>query len=200
MIFTVLKEDDTIRQGIWPWKGDFASRKSTSTHYKNLAQKVLVSELEFQSLVMKNNGKAATHFGTSVKNQMARLEKGFKEAQENLEITGGGFPNEDAIWPKGEVWDKWEQVKITCPWYFCMKALVENRFNDIGTAITNSGENIDLDLIDESRKKIYRETVGGDDNVEGDLDDDVMGKSIYVFSQIRYTKTKTYRRYIYIRQ
>lgn len=200
MIFTVLEEDDTIRQGIWPRKGDSVSGKSKSTHYKNLAQKVLVSEPEFQPLVTKNDGKAAIHFGTSVKNQMARLEKGFKEARENLGITGGGLPNEDAIWPEGEVRDKWEQVKITCPWYFRMKALVEDRFDDIGAAITNSGEGIDLDLMGESRKRTYRETLGGDDDAEGDLDDDVMGKSICVFSQIRYTKTKTYRRYIYIRQ
>ena len=81
-----------------------------------------------------------------------------------------------------------------------MKALVKDRFNDIGAAITNSGEGIDLDLMDESRKRTYRETVGGENDAEEDLDDDVMDKSIYIFSQIRYTKTKTYRRYIYIRQ
>lgn len=65
MIFTALEEDDTIRRGIWPRKGDSVSGKSKSTHYKNLAQKVRVSEPEFQPLVTKNNGKAATHFGTS---------------------------------------------------------------------------------------------------------------------------------------
>lgn len=153
IVFTVLEEDDTIRRGIWPRKGASESGKSKSTHYKNLAQKVRVSEPEFQPLVTKNNGKAATHFGTSVKNQMARLEQGFKEARENLRITGGGLPNEDAIWLEGKVRDKWEQVKITCPWYFCMKAFVEDRFDDIGAAITNSGEGIDLDQMDESRKR-----------------------------------------------
>ena len=147
MIFTILEEDDTNRRGIWPWKGDSVSGISKSTHYKNLAQKVLVTEPEFQPLVTKNDEKAATHFGTSVKkNQMARLEKGFKEARENLGITGGGLPNEDAIW---------EQVKVTCPWYFRIKALVEDTFDDIGVAITNSGEGIDLDLMDESRKRTY---------------------------------------------
>ena len=67
------------------------SGKSKSTHYKNLAQKVLVSEPEFQSLIIKNDRKAATHFGTSVKNQVVQLEKGFKEARENLGITDGGL-------------------------------------------------------------------------------------------------------------
>lgn len=77
---------------------------------------------------------------------------------------------------------------------------MEDRFDDIGAAITNSREGIDLDLMDESRKRTYRETLGGGDDAEGDLDDDVMGKSIYVFSHINYTKIKTYRRYIYVRQ
>lgn len=81
-----------------------------------------------------------------------------------------------------------------------MKALVKNKFDNIGAAITNNREGIDLDLMDESRKKTYRETVGRNDDVKGDLADDVMSKSIYIFSQIRYTKTKTYRRYIYICQ
>lgn len=81
-----------------------------------------------------------------------------------------------------------------------MKALVEDRFDDIRAIITNSGEGIDLDLMDENRKKTYRETVGRDDDAEGDLNDDVIDKSIYIFSQIKYTKTKTYRKYIYICQ
>ena len=77
---------------------------------------------------------------------------------------------------------------------------MENRFDNIGAAITNSGESINLDLMDESRKRIYRETLERDDDAKRDLDDNMMGKSIYVFFQIRYTKIKTYRRYIYIRQ
>lgn len=51
---------------------------------------------------------------------------------------------------------------------------MENWFDDIGAAIINSGEGVDLDQMDESRKRTYRETLGGDD--------DVMDKSIYVFS------------------
>lgn len=50
------------------------------------------------------------------------------------------------------------------------------------------------------KKKIYKKTLGGDDDAKEDLNNDVISKSIYIFSQIRYTKTKTYKRYIYIRQ
>lgn len=75
-------------------------------HYKNLAQKVLVSEPEFQPLISKNHRKAVTYFGTFIKNQMTQLEKRFKEAWENLGIISGGFLNEDTIWSKSEVRDK----------------------------------------------------------------------------------------------
>lgn len=73
------------------------SRKSKATHFKNLAQKVLSTEPYFHPIVSQNDGKAATQFGKSVKNQLSRLEKGFKEARTNLGITGGVVPNEDAI-------------------------------------------------------------------------------------------------------
>lgn len=52
---------------------------------------------------MKNKGKVAIHFGTSVKNQVAQLDKRFKKAQKNLEITDSNLSNKDAIWPDDEV-------------------------------------------------------------------------------------------------
>lgn len=124
----------------------------------------------------------------------------FKEAWGNLKIISDSLSNENAIWPKSDMQDKWKQVKIICLEYFYIKALVENRFDNIGVAITISREDIDLHLIDKSRKKTYKEVLGEDNNVKGDLDNNVIGKSIYIFSRIRYTKTKTYKRYIYIRQ
>lgn len=77
---------------------------------------------------------------------------------------------------------------------------MENRFDNIRATITNNEEDINLDLIYKSRKKTCKKILGRDDNTEGDLDNDMTGKSIYVFSQMRYTKIKTYKRYIYICQ
>lgn len=78
--------------------------------------------------------------------------------------------------------------------------MVEDKFNNNGAIIRNSRESFNLDLMSENRKNMYRETLGGDNNAKGDLDDNMMGKSIYIFFQIKYTKTKTYKRYIYIRK
>lgn len=67
------------------------------------------------------------------------------------------------------------------------------RLDDIEAAIINNRENIDWDLIDKSSKKIYRQILRKDNNVNEDLHNNVMGKSIYIFSQINYIKTKTYK-------
>ncbi len=66
---------------------------------------------------------------------MVQLEKRVKETWENLGITGNILSNEDTIWPKGKIQDKWEQIKITDSWYFYMKTLVEDRFDNIGVDI-----------------------------------------------------------------
>lgn len=99
---------------------------------------------------------------------MTQLEKRFKEAWENLGIISGGLLNEDTIWSKSEVRDKQKQVQIICLQYFCIQALVEDRFDNIRAAITNNGKDIDLDLIDESRKRIYKKMLGEDDDAKED--------------------------------
>lgn len=81
-----------------------------------------------------------------------------------------------------------------------MKELVEDKFKNIRAAITNNGKNIDLDLKGKTRKKTYKEILKKDDNIEGNLEDDMIDKSIYIFFQIKYAKTKIYRRYIYVYQ
>ena len=50
------------------------------------------------------------------------------------------------------IMDKWHEVRVLCPWFYRMKLLVDDRFDDIGAAITNSGEAIDLDVMNTNRK------------------------------------------------
>lgn len=157
MIFTIFEEDDIIRRGIWPRKDDIAGKKSKAIYYKNLVPKILAAKPEFHSIITQNDGNATTHFGKSVKNQLFLLKKGFKEVRTNLGVTGGGLPNEDAIRPERKIRNKWKEVNLTCPWYFYMKVLVENRFNVIGAAIINSGEEIGIDWMSDNEKKVHTE-------------------------------------------
>lgn len=46
--------------------------------------------------------------------------------------------------------------------------LVKDRFDNIQATITNIGEGINLDLMDESRKKTYKEILGRDDDAKKD--------------------------------
>lgn len=63
-------------------------------------------EPEFYLIVTQNNGKAITHFGKSVKNQLSQLEKRYKEARTNLGIISRGLPNEDIIWLERKICNK----------------------------------------------------------------------------------------------
>ena len=75
MIFIVLEKHDTIWIEIWSRKRDAVSKKSKATYCKNLVWKILEFKPKFYLIVIKNDGKAVTHFGKSVKNQLGRLEK-----------------------------------------------------------------------------------------------------------------------------
>ena len=48
--------------------------------------------------------------------------------------------------------DKWHEVRNLCLWFYQIKHSVDDQFNDIGTAITNSGQDIDLHIMHTNRK------------------------------------------------
>lgn len=130
---------------------------------------------------MKNNRKVAIYFRILIKNQITQLKKNFKKVWKNLEIKNENFFNKDAIQPKDKVWNKQKQVKITYLWYFYIKTLVEDKFDNIIAAIINSRKNIDIDLIDKSKKKIYKEILEKNNNAKRNLDNNIIDKLIYIF-------------------
>ena len=64
-----------------------------------------------------------------------------------------------------------------------MKTLIEDKFDNIQAVITNSRLGIEWDLMDKRRKRMYREILRKNNNIKGNLDNDIINKSIYVFSQ-----------------
>lgn len=96
-------------------------------------------------------------------------------------MTGVGLPNEEAIWDgPNEIRDKWAQVKDICPWFYKMRDMIEDRFDDIGAAITNSRRDIALDAIqDGDRRRKEKESEleevlgkGDDDEMDNDVDEE----------------------------
>lgn len=113
-LFNTLKENDAIRRGIWPRKGETVSGISKAVHRRSLAKKFLEKEPKFKEL--SKDSKALTHYGNTIKNQLAKLEGSFRKAKETLGVTGAGLPNENAIWDgENEIRDKWHEVKQICP-------------------------------------------------------------------------------------
>ncbi len=48
--------------------------------------------------------------------------------------------------------DNWYDVRILLPWFSSNENLVDDRFDDIGGAITNSSDEVDLDIMSANRK------------------------------------------------
>lgn len=48
--------------------------------------------------------------------------------------------------------NKWHKLRVICPWFYHMKNLVDNWFDDIWAAITNCGKDMDINIINTNRK------------------------------------------------
>ena len=68
-IFTILEENSSIRKGIWPRKEENFKRKFKISHFKALAKKLFQNEPQIKNILKEE--KAVTHYGTTVKNQVA---------------------------------------------------------------------------------------------------------------------------------
>ena len=103
-IFTILEENSAIRKGIWPRRGENSGGKSKISHFKILAKKLFQNEPVIKTFL--KDEKAITHYGNAVKNQVARMEKGWKKAKITLTVTGAGLPHEDDIHERSYIMDK----------------------------------------------------------------------------------------------
>lgn len=139
-----MEENSSIRKGIWPRKGEHGS-KSKNANYKSLAKKLFAQEPEIGDRL--EDSKVLAHYRMTIKNQISKLEKGFKIAKDMLRVTGSGLLHEGEIRNDSELMSIWKEVEQFCPWFYRMKNMVEDRFDDIGAAITNSGGEIELDLM-----------------------------------------------------
>ena len=73
------------------------------------------------------------------------MEDEFKKAKNLMGTTGAGFENEHAIAEgSNAIQNKWDEVNQFCPWFYRMRNMVIDRFDDIKAAITNSETDIML--------------------------------------------------------
>lgn len=143
-LFTILEENNLIRKGIWPRKGEHGN-KSKTVNYKNLARKLFAQETDIGNSL--EDPKVLAHYGMTVKNQISKLEKEFKTAKEMLRVTSSELLHKGEVCEDTELMSIWKEVELFCPWFYHMKNMVEDGFDDIGAAITNSRGEIELDLM-----------------------------------------------------
>lgn len=88
-----------------------------------------------------------TCYGRIVKNRVAQLEKSEKKAKETLDVTGAKLPHENNIHKNSYIMDNWHEARIFYSWFYQIKYLVADQFDDISAAIINSDQDIDLNII-----------------------------------------------------
>lgn len=71
-----------------------------------------------------------------------------------LGITSVGLSHENNIYKNNYIIDKWYKIRVLCLWFYRIKLLVDNQFDDIGAIIINSEEDIDLDVMNTNQKTL----------------------------------------------
>jgi hypothetical protein len=153
LLDTVMQNED-LRKELWPGKHEIISQDKKGTtktkHLENLAVLLLQDDPELGQHVDTDKGRK--HYGGMMKNRVYTMTKVFKEAVRDLRCPGGGTRNEEDL-DNPQSLDKWEEVQAKCPWYLKMRAIAGDRFDDVLEAIKNGGEEVDIDLMNGSRKK-----------------------------------------------
>lgn len=170
-LLNVLQENDSIRRDIWPRKGETISGQVKAIHRKNIAKKLFNAEPEIKDLLA--DPKALPHYGIAIKNQLARLERTWKNAKETLGIIGASLPSEEYILDgPNELRIRWNDVKQTCPWFFKMRDMVEHRIDDTGGTITNSETDVFLDATHSGSRRRRDEESDMEDGLDDSGDED----------------------------
>ena len=76
---------------------------------------------------------------------MYNLNKVKKRQKKILVVIGTGLSHKDNIYKSSYIINKWYEVQILYLWFYQIKHLVNDWFDNISVGITNNGEDIDLD-------------------------------------------------------
>ena len=155
-LFNVLDDFPSIRRGLWPREREIIPRseqgKTKTIWYQELAVVLLEHRDLFRPYLFtvdnEPNKSGRVYYGTVVKNRVMRLVAIYKKAKEKLGVTGGGtITEEDVNRPDHQLYDTWKEVKKTCPFFWKMRELTSERFDDVPEAITNSRARLDNNLM-----------------------------------------------------
>lgn len=83
----------------------------------------------------------------TIKNQLSELKKGFKTTKDMLYVMDSELLYKDKIHEDIKLMSICKKIELFCLWFYYMKNMIEDRFDNIGIAITNSGGKIEINFM-----------------------------------------------------
>lgn len=125
-LITILEGNAFLNRAIWP--GDTTVGTPKVEACKELAVKLLRKESDYREHLRTKEGKK--FYAKSIKGHLERLQDKCRKGKERLGVTGAGLLNENEIGPDSPLYDKWMEVKGTCPYFYQLRDLLGDCVSD----------------------------------------------------------------------
>ncbi|MCJ1426175.1 hypothetical protein MMC29_004077 [Sticta canariensis] len=158
-LINVLTDYPDLKSKIWPAPGIKVSGKPKTTHYQEVANRLLAP---YDTFIKTAEGQKT--YGKSVGAQLRQMGLKWRRARDALGVTGAGLKDETDIWDNGRgdmLRNIWTTVKQSCPYFYALKPLLGERMLITDHAIQNSIDPIDTSSLMTSRRPaIPKPTIG----------------------------------------
>lgn len=155
-LITILEDNVSLKRAIWPGPGEAVAGISKETAYEVLTRRLLNKHREYSKHLHTQEGN--TYYMLSVKAHLWKFQDSYKKAKERLGVTATEIMNENVIWRN------WDIVKDTCPYFFRLRGLLEERLNVSDDCITNSAQDLpDIDELMTGKAQHPRTRTGTDE-------------------------------------
>lgn len=119
-ILKLIKQNDFYEQDLWPAPGNLSVAATKVQLFKNIAYDLFEANSFYIEHLQPSNKEGKKYYGLLIKAKLLKLEKEYHAVKEELGVIGGSCYYKKEIWDKGPVRDKQEELKKTCPYYFCL--------------------------------------------------------------------------------
>ncbi|KZT25825.1 hypothetical protein NEOLEDRAFT_1024928, partial [Neolentinus lepideus HHB14362 ss-1] len=152
-LLRAITDDTNIKQGLFPGPGVNVSTargggKLKSDHHWAVCVELFSQHLDYKECfdeAQEGPAKAKKPWSNKIKNKLWKMTLVTKDINKTMGQTGEGITSEDQIKEGTEIVNKWEVIRVECPWYFDMKAFIAEHPNVTPTGLSNSTSEIDME-------------------------------------------------------
>ncbi|KIL54793.1 hypothetical protein M378DRAFT_182413 [Amanita muscaria Koide BX008] len=154
-LITILEEDQAIRQGLFPVPGANISvsqggSKPKTDYQWMLAQRLFESHDKYKdafALVQTPADKA--NWQRKIKNRIKRMTQDVRKYRDMMGETGAGIMHENDIDMEcnNSLTQSWAAIKEKCPWFFKLKAIIDERPSAVPVGVGNNGSGYDVSIL-----------------------------------------------------